>query len=70
MSLGIVVGLPGCLALSAFVASRIRHRVLETFDPTSYLLVPAMLLASALLASLIPALRAAATDPIKALREE
>ena len=70
VSLGIAVGVPLCLALSAFVASRIRHRVLETFDPTSYLLVPVMLLASALLASLMPALRAAATDPIKALREE
>jgi len=70
VSIGVVVGLPGCLALSAFVASRIRHRVLETFDPTAYLLVPVMLLASALLASLMPALRAAATDPIKALREE
>lgn len=70
VSLGIVVGMPACLVLSAFVASRIRHRVLETFDPTSYLLVPMMLLASALLASLMPALRAAATDPIKALRED
>lgn len=70
VGLGIGVGLPGCLALSAFVATRIRHRVLETFDPTAYALVPLMLLASALLASLMPALRAAATDPIKALREE
>ena len=70
VGLGILVGLPGCLALSAFVATRIRHRVLETFDPAAYALVPMMLLASALLASLIPALRAAATDPIRALREE
>lgn len=70
VGLGIVVGLPGCLALSAFVATRIRHRVLETFDPATYALVPVMLLASALLASLMPALRAAATDPIRALREE
>jgi hypothetical protein len=70
VALGVGVGLPGCLALSAFVASRIRHRVFETFDPTTYALVPIMLLASALLASLMPALRAAATDPIKALREE
>ncbi len=70
VGLGIGVGLPGCLALSTFVASRIRHRVFETFDPTTYALVPVMLLASALLASLMPALRAAATDPIRALREE
>ncbi len=70
VGIGIGAGLPGCLGLSAFVASRIRHRVLETFDPTTYALVPIMLIASALLASLMPALRAAATDPIKALREE
>jgi predicted permease len=70
VGLGIGVGLPGCLALSTFVASRIPHPVLEMFDPTTYALVPLMLLASALLASLMPALRAAATDPIKALREE
>jgi hypothetical protein len=70
VGLGIGVGLPACLALSAFVASRIRVRVFESFDPVAYSLVPLMLLASALIASLLPALRAAATDPIRALREE
>lgn len=70
VGLGIGVGLPACLALSAFVASRIRIRVFESFDPIAYSLVPLILLAAALLASLLPALRAAATDPIKALREE
>ena len=67
---GIAFGLPGCLALSALIASRIRFHVLETFDPLSYSLMPLLLLVAALLASLFPALRAAATDPIKALREE
>ena len=70
VSWGIGVGLPGCLALSAFIASRIRFRVLESFDPVSYSLVPLLLLGSALLATLMPALRAASTDPIRALREE
>jgi ABC-type lipoprotein release transport system permease subunit len=32
--------------------------------------VPVLLLAAALLASLLPALRAAGTDPIRALRED
>jgi putative ABC transport system permease protein len=70
VGLGIGVGLPACLALSTFVASRIRIRVFESFDPVAYASVPLLLFASALLASLLPALRAAATDPIKALREE
>lgn len=70
VGLGIGVGLLPCLALSALVASRLRIRVLESFDPVAYALVPVLLLASALLASLVPALRAAATDPMKALREE
>ena len=67
---GIGFGLPVCLGLSALIASRIRYRVLETFDPLSYSMMPLILLAAALLASLFPALRAAATNPINALREE
>lgn len=67
---GILVGLPLSLGLSALVASGIRIKVLETFDLLSYSAVPLLLLAAAVLASLLPALRAAATDPIKALREE
>ena len=67
---GILVGLPLSLGLSALVASRIRIQVFESFDPVSYSAVPLLLLAAAVLASLLPALRAAATDPIKALREE
>ena len=67
---GILVGLPLSLALSALVASQIRIKVFESFDPVSYSAVPLLLLAAAIVASLLPALRAAATDPIKALREE
>jgi len=67
---GILVGLPLSLGLSALVASRIRIKVFESFDPVSYSAVPLLLLAAAIVASLLPALRAAATDPIKALREE
>jgi predicted permease len=67
---GILVGLPLSLALSALVAARIRIKVFESFDPVSYSAVPLLLLAAAIVASLLPALRAAATDPIKALREE
>jgi predicted permease len=67
---GIAFGLPVCLGLSTLIASRIRFHVLETFDPLSYSLMPLLLLAAALLASLFPALRAARTNPISALREE
>ncbi len=67
---GILVGLPLSLALSTLVSSRIRIKVFESFDPVSYSAVPLLLLAAAIVASLWPALRAAATDPIRALREE
>lgn len=67
---GIAFGLPVCLGLSALIASRIRFHVLETFDPLSYSVMPLLLLVAALLASLFPALRAAGTNPITALREE
>ncbi|MEX1309870.1 MAG: ABC transporter permease [Candidatus Sulfomarinibacteraceae bacterium] len=43
---------------------------IESFDPAAYLLVAAAMLAVGLLASLVPAVRAAAIDPAVALRDE
>ena len=68
VGIGLAIGLPVCLALSALIASKVR--VLSWFDPFAYGGVPPALLIAALLASLMPALRAAGTDPIRALREE
>lgn len=65
---GIGIGLPICLGLSAFIASRVP--IVASFDPVAYGFVPLVLLAAALMASVFPALRAASTDPIRALREQ
>ncbi|MGH9794979.1 MAG: ABC transporter permease [Candidatus Acidiferrales bacterium] len=66
--LGIAIGLPVSLGLSALLASLVPF--LESFDLVAYLLVPLTLIACSLLATLFPALRAAAIDPISAIREE
>ena len=68
VGIGLAIGLPVCLGLSALIASKVR--ILSWFDPFAYGGVPLALLMAALLASLMPALRAAGTDPIKALRNE
>jgi putative ABC transport system permease protein len=39
-------------------------------DPATFAIVPALLLLIALLASAVPALRAARVDPLRALRDE
>lgn len=43
---------------------------LEAFPAGAYVLVPLALVGCALLASLVPALRAAAIDPLAAIRED
>ena len=65
---GLAVGLPLC-----FVAGRLlAHTLYQTssFQPFVLIVVAALLLASALLAALIPARRAASIDPMQALRTE
>ncbi len=66
--LGIAIGLPVSLGLSALLASLVPF--LESFNLAAYALVPLLLLACALLVSLFPALRAAAIDPVTAIRED
>jgi putative ABC transport system permease protein len=75
LSRGAIIAVTGCLcglALSA-VASRLLLTSLyrtDWYDPVMLCLVPLLLLVVVLLASLLPARRAAATDPIHAIRNE
>jgi predicted permease len=66
--LGCALGVAGGMALSRLLASRL-HGVAAT-DPLAFAAGSACLLATALLASALPALRAARLDPLIAIREE
>ena len=65
---GVVVGVPAALAASRVMASLLHG--ISPRDLTVFAGVPAVLLAVALLASYIPARRAARVDPLVALRYE
>lgn len=64
--IGIVIGLVGALGLMQWVASAIAD--LRVFDPMIYLTATAAMVLTALLASLVPARRAARVQPVQALR--
>ena len=64
----IVAGLAGALALARFMTALVFG--IATRDPVTFAAVPAMLAAVALVAALVPARRAAAVDPMRALRED
>jgi ABC-type antimicrobial peptide transport system permease subunit len=65
---GAAVGVGGALVLSRLMKSFL-YGVLST-DPVTFLAVPILLSAVALLATYIPARRAARVDPMRALRYE
>lgn len=65
---GIAIGVIGALALARVISSLLYE--IPPHDPLTYLAVCVVLGAVALLASYIPALRAARTDPMVALRYE
>jgi len=65
---GIVVGLAGAFALARFMTSLIFG--IPPVDPLTFAVVPALLAAVALAAAFVPARRAAAVDPMRALRED
>jgi len=66
--LGVVAGTGAALALSKFMQSLLNG--VKSTDIATFALVGALLTAAALLASAIPAARAARIDPMKALRTE
>jgi len=63
---GVILGLAGSLAVARAVSGMLFQ--LSPTDPLTYVGVAALLVAVTLLASWIPARRAAATDPMVALR--
>ena len=66
--IGLAIGIPGAIA-----AGRADHRSalwVKPYDPTMLTLATLLLGLAAFLASVIPARRAAATDPMIALRNE
>jgi macrolide transport system ATP-binding/permease protein len=65
---GTAVGLPIALILSALAASSVLR--IRTFDPVAYLGVPALLLAVAALACMLPLRRALSIDPSVVLRQD
>lgn len=68
LSLGIVIGLAGAWALTR-VLTTLLYEVKPT-DPLTFVAVPILLIAVALLACSLPARQAASVDPLTALRYE
>jgi putative ABC transport system permease protein len=65
---GVAAGLAGALLLARFLPSLLFQ--VEASDPLTFVLVAAFLAVVAQLASLVPAVQAARTDPIETLRTE
>jgi predicted permease len=66
--IGLIIGVPIALLCVRFVKSQLYN--MGGYDPTVLILSLLVLVASSAIASLIPAIRAASIDPVKALRTE
>jgi predicted permease len=66
--IGVVIGLIGAIVLSSFMTTLLFN--VKPTDPAVYAAVSVVLIAVALLASYLPARRAARIDPLIALRDE
>jgi putative ABC transport system permease protein len=67
-AVGLAIGLTGALWLTSALTSLLYG--VTRFDPLSFAAAPALLAGVALLACLVPAVKAAAVNPVVALREE
>ena len=66
--LGVAIGLVGAFALTRFLSSQLFD--VGATDPATFVLVSTLLIGIALLATLVPAMRATRVDPVVALRDE
>lgn len=66
--IGIAIGAAGALALGGYLESQLFG--ISARDPLTFTLIPVLLIAFALAACLLPARRAARTDPMEVLRNE
>jgi predicted permease len=65
---GLVAGIAGAAALTRYLGSLLFH--VGVVDPATFMVVPAILLAVAVTATIVPALRAIRVDPVVSLRSE
>ena len=68
VAVGVALGLPAAMVLGKLLSARLYH--VAVLDPASLLVAIATLCIVACIASLVPAVRAANIDPIRALRAE
>jgi predicted permease len=68
LGVGLTIGMAAALACTRLLRGFLYG--VPALDPTTFALVPMLLLASTIAACLIPSLRAAAVDPINVLRHE
>jgi ABC-type antimicrobial peptide transport system permease subunit len=66
VAIGLALGIPGALGAGRILADQLYF--VRTFDPVILTIAIVLLASCATAAGLIPALRAASIDPVKALR--
>jgi len=66
--IGVAIGLSAAIGLTRLMRSLLFE--ISPLDPLAFAAAPILLVAAALLASYLPASRAAAVDPVEALRME
>jgi putative ABC transport system permease protein len=67
-AIGVVIGLVAAFGLARLLASLLFQT--KTWDPVSFAVVPAVLIAVSLMAVWVPSQRAIRVDPVDALRYE
>ena len=66
--IGVAIGVAGAVGATRLLTGLLYH--VSATDTTTFVIVPAVLTATAILANYLPARRAAEIDPVAALRSE